>query len=642
MASELTNLLSPVESHAGPWHTNTVVEYAKNSVYLQDMTTSTFSKVLVIYCGGTVGMKHDHLNGYYPVPGYLADYLQQSDTFNDRDSLRGSFSGESEFDISLMPKTAGRVLILPPSIYGKRTAYQILEYEPLKDSCNMSMADWIQIATDIETFYYEYDAFVILHGTDTMAYTVSALSFLLENLGKTVVFTGSQIPFSELRNDAKDNLLGALTIASHYVIPEVCLFFGNKLYRGNRVSKINAVDFNAFESPNLKPLARLGVNIEIEWSEILRSTEIAPFRAHKSLDPNVGCLRFFPGITENSVRAFLSEPIKGVVLETFGTGNAPDNRPEIIRAISEAIARGVVIVNITQCSKGAVTEAYSTGHALIAAGVVSGRDMTAECALTKLSYLLGCPKYNVEMVRHLVSESMRGELTVPIVHRKNGTHRPSSWLASVFNSAVLSTAAGHRDAVDRLLRPLLMHVAASQGDVDTLRELSKHNAHVDTMDYDNRTALHAAVSSGQVEAVKWLVRHGANVHIRDCRGCTALFDALDAYLRERSAVHFEIVGFLAQAGARLSSHSRRLTDELLSAVRGGNIEILGLFQKLGMKMLSTNTDGRNILHIAIIYRQFQVISWIHSLDLWDDLSKMTDITGRTPIDEAELMGLQLE
>lgn len=228
------------------------------------MTGHAISKILVIYCGGTIGMKRDPSNGYYPVRGFLKAHLSAREGFNDKEyqeQLASLSVNDPQYDTSSMRPELGEILILPPSIYDKRIAYQILEYDPLKDSCNMSMDDWIKIACDIEKFYKYYDAFVVLHGTDTMAYTVSALSFLIENLGKTVIFTGSQIPFCEVRNDAKDNFLGALTIAGHFVIPEVCLFFNNQLFRGNRVSKVNAVRFNAFSSPNLKPLAIVGVDI---------------------------------------------------------------------------------------------------------------------------------------------------------------------------------------------------------------------------------------------------------------------------------------------------------------------------------------------------------------------------------------------
>ncbi|KAF9580728.1 hypothetical protein BGW38_002502 [Lunasporangiospora selenospora] len=164
---------------------------------------------------------------------------------------------------SHLPNSLGKIpsLITPTSLYGKRIRYSILEYDPLLDSCNMTMTDWVRIATDIEANYELFDAFIVLHGTDTMAYTASALSFMLEDLGKTVIITGSQVPITEIRNDAVDNLLGALTIAGHFVIPEVCLYFSNKLFRGNRCSKVDAIDFNAFDSPNLRPLVNVGINV---------------------------------------------------------------------------------------------------------------------------------------------------------------------------------------------------------------------------------------------------------------------------------------------------------------------------------------------------------------------------------------------
>jgi len=239
------------------------------------------------------------------------------------------------------------------------------------------------------------------------------------------------------------------------------------------------------------------------------------------LDANVVSLRLFPGITDATVRAFLSGPIKGVILETFGTGNAPDNRPKIIEAIAEAIRNGVIIVNITQCIKGSVSDIYSTGQALISAGVVSGRDMTAECALTKLSYLLSFPGHDSREIGRLMKESLRGELTEPLLPRDHSVGS-RSWLCSLFHSTILCAAQGHRDAVDKTLRPLILHQAASINDLDTFRELASYNTHIDMVDYSEQTCLHVAVSCGKIEAVEWLLRHGANIHLRDCHGRTAV------------------------------------------------------------------------------------------------------------------------
>lgn len=221
---------------------------------------STSTKILVIYAGGTIGMQNHRILGYSPKPDFLFECLQRNPMYHDT-----YYKAPKNIDHSgNYPRRLSRLkgpLNMPQSIYGKRISYHILEYAPLLDSSNMTIDDWVKIAGDIEMYYHDFDAFVVLHGTDTMSYTASALSFMLENLGKSVILTGSQIPLSELRNDANMNLLGALTIAGHYVIPEVTLFFSNKLFRGNRAVKTNLADFEAFDSPNMVPLAKVGINI---------------------------------------------------------------------------------------------------------------------------------------------------------------------------------------------------------------------------------------------------------------------------------------------------------------------------------------------------------------------------------------------
>lgn len=243
---------------------NDAVEAQRLSETTDAMIGQCMSRVLLLYTGGTIGM-HNSLEGYVPVRNYFEQSLRENPRFHDHNAFgTGIFKEDNPtnticLDTNPTLKMQLPALITPASLYGKRIRYSVLEYDPLLDSSNMTMQDWVKIATDIELNYTLYDSFIVLHGTDTMAYTASALSFMLENLGKTVIITGSQVPLSELRNDAVDNLLNALTIAGHFVIPEVGLFFDKKLFRGNRSSKVNALEFNAFDSPNLSPLVHVGI-----------------------------------------------------------------------------------------------------------------------------------------------------------------------------------------------------------------------------------------------------------------------------------------------------------------------------------------------------------------------------------------------
>lgn len=208
----------------------------------------------------------------------------------------------------------------------RRVVYTISEYDPILDSSNMTMEDWVRIAEDIKQSYEFFDGFVILHGTDTLSYTASALSFMLENLGKTVIITGSQIPIFETRTDGKDNLTSALIIAGNYVIPEVCVFFGALLLRGNRTIKISSNSLDAFDTPNVPCLAKVGINVDVDYRLIFRPCSVDKFTVHTKLDENVGLLRIFPSISALTIKAFLQAPMKGVVLQTFGAGNVPSNR----------------------------------------------------------------------------------------------------------------------------------------------------------------------------------------------------------------------------------------------------------------------------------------------------------------------------
>ncbi len=287
--------------------------------------------------------------------------------------------------------------------------FTIHEYTPLIDSSDMCPDDWQRIADDIATNYQEYDGFVILHGTDTMAFTASALSFMLKDLAKPVIVTGSQIPLTELRSDGQRNLLNALFIAANYPIPEVSLFFNNKLFRGNRTTKVHADGFEAFASPNFDPLLDVGINIRVVAGSLLPPTD-SQLKVVKITPQPIGIITLYPGISSLVVANMLKQPVKALILLSYGVGNAPQDSA-LLDLLHQAHQREILVVNLTQCIKGKVNMGgYATGNALAQAGVISGSDMTKEAALAKLHALLS-QNYDFEQLKMKMQLSLRGELS---------------------------------------------------------------------------------------------------------------------------------------------------------------------------------------------------------------------------------------
>jgi L-asparaginase len=334
--------------------------------------------IYIAYTGGTIGMRRQDDGSYAPAPGYLAELM------------------------ATMPELCD----------AQMPQYTIHEHTPLLDSANMTPRDWNSIAADIASHYNDFDGFVVLHGTDTMAYTASALAFMLRNLRKPVLLTGSQIPLCEVRSDARKNLVTALLVAARYRIPEVCLLFGDCLLRGCRATKLSATGFEAFESPNFPVLGSFGIHIDIAERLLLPAPAADAPLLMQAIDPSleVAALRLFPGISARLVERVL-EPLAGLVLEAYGSGNAPANDQALLAVLAAATARGVVIVVCTQCVRGRVDlNSYATGMALARAGAISGFDMTAEAALAKLRYLFSAGYTSAE-VRRLMQQDLRGELT---------------------------------------------------------------------------------------------------------------------------------------------------------------------------------------------------------------------------------------
>ncbi len=336
-------------------------------------------KVYIIYTGGTIGMSKTK-DGYSPLKGNMEKELEMIRELKNEE----------------MP------------------TYKFHEYEPLLDSANMNLKDWIKIAKDIKENYDEYSGFVILHGTDTMAYTASALSFMLENLGKPVIITGSQIPLFEIRNDARDNLIASMILATNPKLHEVCLYFGNTLMRGNRATKVSSSSLNAFESPNYPPLGTAGVSIVLDNNAIMplsTSEGKEKLELFEIKDQQIAMLKVFPGMQVEIMNNLITKNLKGIVLEAYGAGNIPNENRELSKIFKKATENGTIIVVCTQCLRGSANIGeYEASKGLIDAGAISGFDMTPSAAVTKLYYLLS-KNYSIEKTKELMQTNLRGELT---------------------------------------------------------------------------------------------------------------------------------------------------------------------------------------------------------------------------------------
>ncbi|XP_039732499.1 60 kDa lysophospholipase [Pteropus medius] len=575
-------------------------------------------RLLAIYTGGTIRMRSEQ-GVLLPGRG-LANVLRTLPMFHD----------EAYAQACGLPEDT---LVLPPTHANQRVIYTVLECQPLFDSSDMTITEWVQIAQTIETHYEQYHGFVILHGADTMGFVASALAFVLENLQKTVILTGSQVPIHALWSDGRENLLGALLMAGQYVIPEVCLFFQNQLFRGTRVTKVDTRRFAAFRSPNLPPLAVVGADVIINQELVRRARGQGRLVVRGGMERDVGLPRLYPGIPATPVRAFLQPPLKGVVTETFGSRNGP-TKPDLLQELRAAAERGLIILNCTHCLQGSVTSHYAAGMAAAGAGIVSGFDMTSEAPLAKLSYVLGRPGLSVDGRKELLARDLRGEMTLPAVDEGPPPLCGSTLRLGVAQFLSLSQES---DAVRDTLTPSLACAAARAGDLQAWQSFaSLQGTDLSLEDFNGQTLLHAAARGCRAGVVAMLLQKGVNVDARDEDGLSPLLLAV----RGRRP---SVIGLLRAAGACLSPQElEEAGTELCRLASRADGEGLQAWWQAGADLGRPGYDGRSALLVAEAAGNLEVMRQLQSLQGGAGGLALVGLPGRADHASEELPALRLD
>ncbi|UJR35195.1 hypothetical protein I4U23_027962 [Adineta vaga] len=578
-------------------------------------------KVLVLYTGGTIGMKVVR-NAYEPVSNYLPAALREMNIMHNK-----------EFSETMNVIDPEKSFLYLPLANEECIAYYIKEYVPLLDSTNMTFDNYIHIALDIKEVYDLFDGFVILHGTDTMSYTAAALSFMFENLSKPVVLTGSQIPIFETRSDGRDNLIGSLLLAGQYRIPEVTIYFRNRLYRGNRVTKTDCEDLNAFESYNCPTLAEFRTKVQVKWDLVFDRSVDGPFNVHTNLNRNVSLLRLFPGITYLTMRQFLEPPIQGVVLQTYGAGNIPSNRADLIEELRKAAGRDVLIVNCSQCAKGSVYYAYESATALQNVGVCSGADMTVEAALMKLAYILGKYPSDMKLMKKKMAENLRGEMSV---HSNKVTVSTLSlnWLLNETTDKTDEESMRFRQS----LLPWIIYSCVQKDDIATLQKIQQAHTgvHFNVSFPSGSMPLHVCAKHNAIQCAKLLLEVAVRsdhsiVNEVDHVGFTSLFYAI---LRE----HEDMIDLLVSHGGNLTATLKpsEIGMYLCNCVKNNQINRLKAWHRARVDLDQADYDGRTPLALAVNYNSIDCVHYLlenGKVDL-----SWVDNRGLTPIQIAKQRG----
>ena len=579
-------------------------------------------KVLIFYTSGFFCMTLDEKNSFSYEKNFLFYYMCNHVNLCDKRFTKENLNSKLE---------PSGYLSTPKTLYGKRIFYRILELENIIDSINMTLDLWKKIGRILRDNYDDYDAFIVIHWIDTLVYTASILSFMFGNLNKPIIVTGSHIPISEMRTDAHTNLVDALILTGFFNIPEVSVLFGSELFRANRTIKIDNVNFTAYESPNFQPLAKLGVDIRVNW-EIIMKESGEPICYFDDLSNNMSIVKIFPMISDEHFMTFFNSPIEAVIIETYGAGNIPINRPKIIETIREASQRGVIILNVSQCRKGVASTSYETGKLLESLGVVFAGDITLECAMAKLSYLLG-KKFERKTICELLKTNLRGELTP---HKKEDfSHQSNTYINNFLNTlGIINEENECKFLIDSLL-PSIINQLIQQQNLEILKKIKNEISCLSFVEFSDKSPLHTAAKVGDELIMKFLMNfENLKINLLDNKKMTALNYAC-LYKKEKVARIIKNSGGVLNLDSclNLGHHFCKLAFE-------GDINRLKLFYECGANIMAGNFQKRTAAHIAAAEGKIEIINFLIINAKYDII--VQDKIGNTPLDYSEQMKNYIE
>lgn len=538
---------------------------------------------------------------------------------------------EIEFNMSQSPYSKpSNKIFTPLNTFKKRISYQIIDFDEVIDSSNISLKHWILMGKCISEHYDQFDGFVILHGTDTMSYTASILSFMFENLAKTVIITGSQIPLVEMSNDGLSNLIDSINICGTFLIPEVTIMFRGKLLRGNRTIKQDSRGLSAFDSPNFQPLIEIATVYKVNWDLILKPPSIdAKFRFFPCINTNITIFKYFPTISDEKIKKLLSSEDSGIIIETYGAGHLPSNRDKLTEILQEMQYNDVVLVNVSQCRKGLLVADYEVGKKLEKLGIVYSGDMTLECALAKLSYLLG-KGLNKNEIRKVFTKSLRGEVTE---FKKEFFSYKSNAIKEMLGHMLEIRKTNNNDKkadkfeelnlLSKELMPVIINKLIELNKLDSLNSLRE-----DIMDLSKtttlsftKTPLHIACIEGNLLIVKFL--------INDCKHHINKLDE-DHFTPLHYACLYQfhdVIEFVKKNGGKLNISEESYGSFYCKLALKGKTDTIKLFHKNGGNIMAFDYDRRTIAHVAAIEGNAELLEFLvhhtkYNLDIEDYIEKI--------------------